>query len=237
MNYISKEDTAAPLDFFTWACYTSNPDELDLHIRYARSYLDAAGLKKTKSIICEYNTVQKGDTPPALAPDYPSELGAALILAQKSSADMMMYSTSDVRSAKNGLFTYDDHRSTHRYAAFNVMRAFGRLYKLGTEYDVGGDYRKELYSLAARGKDEGAIMLVARAYSGRVEIALKDCPFRTCSVIKTVSGGERGEGKVFRAEKIAINGSKIILPVKENEIFEISLYDPAEEVATDGDTV
>ena len=235
LNYITKEETSAPLDFFTWACYTSNPDELALHIKYARSYLDAAGLKRTKSIICEYNTVQKGDTPPALSPDYPSELGAAMILAQKSSADMMMYSTSDVRSKKNGLFTFDDHTSAHRYAAFNVMRAYGRLYKLGAAYDVGGDYRKELYSLAARGKDEGAIMLVARAYSGRVEIALKDCPFKTCSVIKTVPGGERGEGRVFRAERIAINGSKIILPVKENEIFEISLTDMTESAPQNPD--
>ena len=229
LNYIGKEETSAPLDFFTWACYTSNPDELALHVKYARSYLDAAGFKKTKSIICEYNTVQKGDTPPALSPDYPSELGAALILAQKSSVDMMMYSTSEVGARYNGLYTVDDHTSVHCYAAYNVMRAFGRLYRLGTAIDVGGDYRKELYSLAAESKEEGAIMLVARGYSGRVEIALKDCPYTTCSVVKTVPGGERGAGRVYRAERIAINGSKIILPVKENEIFEISLLDKKEE--------
>jgi hypothetical protein len=199
-----------------------------MHSQYARSYLDGAGLRRTKSIICEYNTSRQSGSYPALREGYAAELGIALINGQKSSCDMMMYSSSDAYSVENGLYAIDDRRSVHRYAAFNVMRAYGRLYKLGAAYDVGGDYRKELYSLAARGKDEGAIMLVARAYSGRVEIALKDCPFKTCSVIKTVPGGERGEGRVFRAERIAINGSKIILPVKENEIFEISLTDMTE---------
>jgi len=232
-NYITREETKAPLDFFTWACYTSNPDELALHVKYARSYLDAAGLKRTKSIVCEYNTSPRIDTPPALSPSFASELGASLILAQKSSLDMMMYSTSAVGARLNGLFTFDDNSAPHRYAAFNVMRAFGRLYRLGTAYEVGGDYRKELYALAAADKNEGAIMLVARGYSGKVEIALKDCPFTACSVIKTVPGGERGAGKIFRADRIAINGSKIILPVKENEIFEISLIDKREDPVPD----
>jgi hypothetical protein len=223
-SYITREETKAPLDFFTWECHTSNPDELALHVKYARSYLDAAGLKRTKSIICDYNTLPKSDTPPALSPDYPSELGVSLILAQKSSADMMMYSTSDVRSRLNGLYTVDDHSTHHRYAASNVMRAFGKLYKLGTSYETGGDYRKELYSLAAGNKDQATVMMVVRDYSGKVEILLKDCPFTSCGVIKTVPGTERGEGKVFRAENIAISGSKIILPVKQNEIFEISLF-------------
>lgn len=222
--YINAEATKAPLDFFTWSCYTSNPDELAMHIKYARTYLDGAGLKRTKSIICEYNTVTKSDTPPALSPDFPSELGASLILAQKSSADMMMYSTSDIRSKENGLFTVDDHVRSHRYAAFNVMCAFGKLYKLGTCYETGGDYRKELYALAAGGKDSAAVFFVTRNFSGKVEISLKGCPHNTCSVIKTVPGGERGEGVVYRAENIAIVGSKIILPAKKNEIYEISLF-------------
>ena len=223
-SYINAEATHAPLDFFTWACYTSNPDELAMHIKYARSYLDGAGLRRTRSIICEYNTVSKGDTPPALLPDLPSELGASLILAQKNSVDMMMYSSSDIRSRANALFTMDDHTKPHRYAAFNVMRAFGKLYKLGTSYETGGDYRKELYSLAAGNKDSAAVLLITRSYTGKVEILLKDCPFTTCSVIKTVPGGDRGEGTAYKAENITITGSKIILPAKKNEIFEITLF-------------
>ncbi len=223
-SYINSEQTKAPLDFFTWSCYTSNPDELAMHIKYARTYLDAAKLKKTKSIICEYNTVKKGEVPPALRPDFPSELAASLILAQKSSVDMMMYSTSDISSSSNGLFSVDDWYTPHHYAAYSVMCAFGRLYKLGAALETNGDYRKEVYALAASDKTEGAILLVTRNYSGKVEVVLKGSEFTTCSVVKTVAGGERGAGTVYRAENIAVTGGKIIIPTKKNEIYMISLF-------------
>ena len=221
---VSREGTAAPFDFFTWCCYTSNPDELALHIKYARSYLDGAGLKRVKSIVCEYNTSQKRDTPPGISLPFPSELGASLILAQKNAVDTVIYSTSDPHSPDNGLFTVDDYVKPHRYAAFNAMRAFGRLYKLGTSYETGGDYRKELYALAAGDGESAAVMLVARDYSGKVEIYIKGSEFTACSVVKTVPGAERGEGRVFKAEDIAVVGSKLVLPVKSNEIFEITLH-------------
>ena len=223
-SYINSEATKAPLDFFTWSCYTSNPDELAMHIKYARTYLDSAGLKKARSIICEYNTTEKSNTPPALRPDFPSELAASLILAQKSSADMMMYSTSDISSPSNGLFSMDDWHTPHHYAAYNVMCAFGKLYKLGVALETTGDYRKEVYALAATDRSEGAILLVTRNYSGRVEVVLKGSEFSTCTVVKTVPGGERGVGTVYRAENIAVTGGKIIIPTKKNEIYMISLF-------------
>ena len=223
-NYITAEKTSAPLDFFTWSCYTSNPEELAMHIKYARSYLDAAGLKKTRSIVCEYNTSGVKSIPPALDPEFPSEMGASLILAQKNSVDMLMYSTSDITSKNNALFSVDDYSSHRTYAAYNVMCAYGKLYKLGTAVETTGDYRKEVYSLAAVGKDEGALLLITRNYSGRVEIVLKGSSFDTCSVVKTVPGGERGAGQTYRAENIAITGSKIIVPAKKNEIYLITLF-------------
>ena len=213
-----------PLDFFTWSCYTSNPEELAMHVKYARTYLDGAGLRRTRSILCEYNTSKKLNTPPALSPEFPSELGASLILAQKSSLDMMMYSTSGIHSRDNGLFSVDDFTTPHHYAAYNVMCAFGRLYRLGTAYETTGDYRKELYSLAASDGNVASILLITRNYTGKVEVTLKGCSFDTCSVVKTVTGGDRGEGTVYRAENITVTGGKIILSAKKNEIYEISLF-------------
>ena len=175
-SYITRPDTYAPLDFFTWACYTASPEELSLHARYARSYLDNAGLRRTKSIICEYNTVDRGDKAPALREDLPSELGASLIMAQKSNADMLMYSTSDVFSRENTLFSMDDHTAPHHYASYNVMCDFARLYKLGTAIDTGDDSRKELYTLAAMGGKEAAMLMVTRAFEGKIEIILDDGP-------------------------------------------------------------
>jgi len=223
-RYVTAEATEAPLDFFTWCAYPSNPDELAMHIRYARTYLDNAGLRKTKSIICEYNTMSKGGTISAKRADYPSELCASLILAQKNSCDMMMYSTSDVCSRENGLFSVEDFEKIHHYAAYNVMTAFGKLYKLGTVAETTGDYRKEVYSLCAYNSSEAALLLVSRSYSGRIELILKGSEYTTCSVMKIVGGGERGEGKIYKAENIAITGGRILVPAKKNEIFLIKLF-------------
>ena len=224
LSYITAEETAAPLDFFTWACYTSNPEEIAIHAKYARSYLDGAGLRRTRSIICEFNTNMAGGALPALRDSYPSELGASLIVAQKSSVDMMTYSSSDVFSRENGLFTMDDCTTVHRYAAFNVMKSFASLYKMGTAVDTGDDHRKELYALAAKGKDAGGVMLVVRNFEGKVELILSSCPFNLCTVQKIVPGGARGNGSVYRSKEVDISSGKLLLSVSPGEIYSVSFF-------------
>ena len=223
-SYITSPETEAPLDFFTWACYTTSPEELSLHSKYARSYLDTAGLRRTRSIICEYNTVDLGGTPPALREGIASELGATLIMAQKSPADMMMYSSSDVFSRENALFSMDDHTTPHHYASFGVMCNFARLYKLGGAIDTGDDYRKELYSLAAADASEAAMLMVARNYEGRVEIILTNSPFTSCVVSKTVTGLDRGRGAVYRSKELDVSSGRFSLPVKPHEIYMLSFF-------------
>ncbi len=223
-SYITKPETSAPLDFFTWACYTTNPEELAMHAKYARTYLDGAGLRRTKSIVCEYNTIDLGGTPPALRESLPSELGAALIMAQKSPLDMLMYSTSDVYSRQNALFSMDDHTTPHHYAAYNVMCYFGKLYKLGTAIDTGDDSRKELYSLAAMSSSEAAMMTVSRSYEGKVEIILSSSPYNTCTVSKTLPGGSRGKGTTYRSRDVDISSGRLILSVKSGEIYLLSFF-------------
>ncbi len=222
--YVNNELTKAPLDFFSWSCHTQSPDELAMHIKYARGYLDAAGLKKTKSIICDYNSLRKGTVPIALRPDFPSELCSVLILAQKSNVDMMMYSTSDAASVDNGLFSFDDFITPHHYAAYNVMCAFGELARLSVSYETTGDYRRELYSLASANSDEGRVLIVTREYAGKVELSLKNSDFKTCTVSKISPQGERGSAIVYKAENIAISGDRIIIPTKKNEIYTVSLF-------------
>lgn len=223
-NYVAAEKTYAPLDFFTWACYTSNPEEIAMHSKYARSYLDGAGLRRTRSIICEYNTDDRGGTPPALRDSLPSELGASLIVAQKNQIDMMIYSSSDVSSRENALFTVDDLATHHHYAAFGVMKSFAQLYRLGTAVDTGDDHRKELYALAAIGKDGGGLMLVTRNYEGKVELQLQSCPFNKCTLQKLVPGGNRGKGSTYRSGEVDISSGKLALSVSKNEIYSVSFF-------------
>ena len=223
LAYITAEATAAPLDFFTWACYTSNPDEILIYSKYARNYLDNAGLRRTRSIICEYNTVPRSELPPALDASIPSELGVALIVAQKSPVDMMIYSSSDIFSRGNTLFTMDDHVTTHRYAASNVIRSFSRLYRLGNVAESSDDLRKEVYSLAAFNENEAAMLIVTRKIEGKIDIILNGAAYNTCAVSKTVGGGDRGQGAVLRSKEFGIIGGKITLPVNQNEVYLLTL--------------
>ena len=222
-SYVGAPSTAAPLDFFTWACYAATPEELAMHAKYARTYLDNAGLRRTRSIVCEYNLQRTAAMPNALRPEAPIELGASLILAQKSSIDMMMYSTADIYSADNALFSLDDHFTHRHYASYKVMKHFARLYRLGTVTETE-DYRKEVYSLAAFGTAEAGILVVSKNYNGKIEIILKNSPYNTCSVTKLVAGGDRGEGKEYKAENIAIIGDKINVPANKNEVYYVKLF-------------
>ena len=223
-SYITATNTEAPLDFFTWACYTSNPEEIVMHAKYARTYLDGAGLRRTRSFICEYNTVDKGGTPPALRENLPSELGACLITAQKSQADMMMYSSSDVYSRENALFSMDDHITPHHYASYGVMCYFSKLYKLGSVVDTGDDYRKELYSLAATNGSEAAMMTVTRNFEGKLEIILIDSPFNTCTLSKILPGGTRGKGSTLRSKDVDVSSGRLNFSVGRGEIYLISFF-------------
>ena len=223
-SYITAEATAAPLDFFTWACYTSNPEELAMHAKYARSYLDGAGLRRTKSIICEYNTVDRGGSSPALRESLPSEFASALISAQKSSVDMLMYSASDIYSRENALFSMDDHQNPHHYASFGVMKHFSKLYRLGSAIDSGDDHRKELYSLAAANAEEGGLLISVRNYEGRLEVLTPTSPFALCAVTKTVPGGVRGKGTTYRSKDVDISSGKLVLTVAPGEVYFVSFF-------------
>ena len=220
LNYIRQNE--APLDFFTWVCHTANPEELLMHAKYARNYLDISGFRRTKSILCSYNTAG-GDSLPFQKEGFAAEIVASLITAQRAPLDMMFYATSDVTSGKNGLFSMDDFTTPHRYAAFHTVGLFAKIYRLGTLAETNGDSPKEIYSIAAYNKDEGGIMLVTRNHTGKIEINLKGSEYDLCHVTKVVPGGERGRGIIYRSENIKINKNRLILSAKKNEVYYFEL--------------
>ncbi len=222
LSYISRPETEAPIDFFTWSCHTGNPEEMAMHMKYARSYLDNAGHKRVRSILCDHNFLTRSG-PVALSAEFPSALGSELIMAQKSAVDMMIYASGDAASPRNGLFSIEDYSVHRHYSAYNVMCTFGELYRLGTAYETTADFRKEVYTLAAAGGSEGAILVVTRKYEGRIELTLKDSPFTVCSVAKIKPTSDRGQAKVYNADNIPICGSKILISASEGEIYLIKL--------------
>lgn len=217
LNYIKERE--APLDFFTWTCHTSNPEEISLHSKHARNYLDTSGYRKTKSIISDYNTAIAGDNLIALREWFPAEIVASLIVAQRSPIDMMFYSTSDISSGTNGLFSMDDFQTPHRYAAFQTVSLFSKLYKLGNIVETTDDYPKEIYSLAASNNDQGGLMVVTKNHAGKIEIHLKGADFDLCTVTKVIFGGERAKGIIYRSENIKINKNRLVLAAKKNEVY------------------
>jgi choline dehydrogenase-like flavoprotein len=223
LNYI--RERKAPLDFFTWACHTSNSEELMMYARYARTYLDGAGFKKTKSFLVDYNTAE-GDTLPFEREGFHAELAASLITAQRASIDMMIYATSDVTSGQNGLFSVNDFRVPHRYAAFHAAGLFAKLYRLGTAAETTGDSAREIYSIAAFNKEVGGLMVVTRNFGGKVEVQLNGAEYDSCNVTKLVFGGERGRGVMYRSDNIRINKNRLILAAKKNEIYYFELKKP-----------
>ena len=68
------------------------------------------------------------------------------------------------------------------------------------------------------------MLIVTGEYSGKLEIVLESSAFDSFSVVKTVPGGDRGEGNEYRAENLALSGSKIILPVKKREFYYLTLF-------------
>lgn len=223
LRYIKRKESEAPLDFLTWKCKADNPEEISLHANYARAALGQFGFNKTESIVSEFNLKEAYTGEAKYMREYPSALASSLIIAEKSSIAAMFYSDLAPYSPTNAIFTLDDGKTSHRYAAFEVMRAFGELYALKTTVDTSEDYRRELYLLAAADKDAGGVLLSTRDYDGILEISVRNSNFTCYSVRGIIGGGERGRGYVSEHNGIPLTDGRITLRVGKNEVYYINL--------------
>lgn len=216
-SYITREKPA-PLDFFSWKCYAESPEEVSLHANYAKSYLGQYGLKKTQSVISEFN-LEGTDKDSYLERKYPSSLARAMIIAQKSNVDMMFYSHLDPASHWNALYSLDDRRDKHLYSAYHVMTAFGTLASLGNVVDTTEDYRTEIYSLATVDANYGALVFSTADYSGIVEINLSGREFTSYSIRGVIGGGDRGCGFFTEERGLPLRNGSVTLRVGKNEVY------------------
>ena len=217
LEYVTRT-SPAPLDFFSWKCYAESPEEISLHANYAKSYLGQYGLRKTQSIITEFNLrgTEKGAY---LERQYPAALARAMIIAQKSNVDMMFYSHLSPNSRFNALYSLDERRDKHLYSAYHVMKAFGALGELGNVAESTEDYRTEIYSLATLGEEKGAFVFSTADYSGVVEINLGGKAFSTYSIKGIIGGGERGRGFFTEERGLPLRNDTITLRVGKNEVY------------------
>lgn len=216
-EYITRSDPA-PLDFFSWKCYAESPEEVSLHANYARSYLGQYGLRKAQSIVTEFNLLGT-DKGAHLERQYPATLARTLIIAQKSSVDMMFYSHLAPASDWNALYSLDYSKEKHMYSAYHVMTAFGSLASLVNVVESTEDYRTEIYSLATCGTEKGALVFATADYSGVVELKLSGRSFTTYSIKGVIGGGDRGCGFFTEERGLPLRNDTVTLRVGKNEVY------------------
>ena len=177
MEYITAPETKAPLDFFSWHCYTHEMDELECVCKYAREFIDSYGFLKAESILDEWNYALDWDWKEAKFRKSLTAAAfttAALITMQKNSVDKAMYYDAEVRRITFcGLF--NEYSGLPEKPYYSLL-AFNELKKLGTEIESGVKDGDGIYSLAATDGKETAV-LVAN-FKGRdkgrdAEITLK----------------------------------------------------------------
>ena len=127
---------ALPLDFFSWHCYTANPDELMRRAKGVRALLDAAGFARTESHLNEWNYLPGNDWNGLTAKDARARQkwydrlngpeGAAFVVAslirlQDAPVDAANYFTAEAP----GMGLFSPHGVPSK--AFHAFRAFAAL--------------------------------------------------------------------------------------------------------------
>lgn len=215
MDYITAEETKAPLDFFSWHCYAENPEEIYKCSTFIRNYLDEKGFKDTESYLTEYNSYQIFRTPVKMFKGYAAEIGAGMIIAQNSPMEMMFYYDL-ILGYYNGIF----ERSKAYYTAepmhgYYAMKAFGDLYRLKNQVEsTGGD--TEVYILSASDDVDYATMLAVRNYAGEVEIEIKGADKTAFTVMESTEKRIK-----FKNTIVAVKDGKIKFDVKKDSIYYI----------------
>jgi hypothetical protein len=166
LRYVTTPETAAPLDFFSWHLYTTDPHEITVHAAYVDEKLRVHGLEGVESVFDEWNMVD------ACAPDCwdamkempgATFVATAFCLMQKSPIDKAMYYDALPTRTYCGLYYFPSGKVTKTYHSFV---AFNDLYRLGTAVECASDEAEGIYACAARddGEDRttGAVMIVNR---------------------------------------------------------------------------
>lgn len=152
----------APLDFFSWHIYCSEPKWVVERANETRAMLDKYGFADTESILNEWNYVNgwTGDDWIYSLRTEKNLKGASFISSvmcssQKTSIDMLMYY--DARpGAMNGL--YDTDIVSDILKGYYPFKMFNELYKLKSENAAQSD-NDDIYALAASDENSAAMFI------------------------------------------------------------------------------
>lgn len=164
---------SAPLDFFSWHIYATEPAQIVERALRVRGMLDGHGFRDAESILDEWNFVRSfaGKNMVEAIRVEKSLKGAAFNAAvmaecQREAVDMLMYY--DARPCgMNGLF--DTDIVSVKLKGYYSMKAFNELYKLGTSVRVEAE--APLYAVAAVSGDGSRAALLITNYSDGPAVA------------------------------------------------------------------
>ncbi|MDX1359612.1 MAG: hypothetical protein R3232_12330, partial [Clostridia bacterium] len=155
LSYISNPETKAPLDFFSWHIYNTDPDEVVAHARYIEERLKDNGFGNAESILNEWNYNGPDMFRSMRRMEGAFHVAGVLCELQSAPVDMAMYYDAQPRQRYGGLFKW---YSPTPAKPFYALQAFGSLYKLGNE-SVSSYSGNRLRYCAATDEDDIAVML------------------------------------------------------------------------------
>jgi xylan 1,4-beta-xylosidase len=199
-NFLARcRSESLPLDFFSWHCYTADPEELVRRAHAVRSLLDSFGFKKTESHLNEWNYLPNSTWTPLSRKAAPEvrqraydEIGsaagaafvaAALIGLQDAPVDVCNFYHADVGAF--GLFSEQGVPNKTFYA----MRAFREL--LHTPRRVRADGAKKLSVLAGTSDETVQVLVVnSSAETCQQRFALKNRPWGKAEAVVRIVNSE-----------------------------------------------
>ena len=205
LRYISTPETSAPLDFLSWYCYPTSPEELTLHARYARSTLDEFGFKKTKSYLVGYNVPAYLSDDITERPSLASEIASNIISLAKCDVDLAIFSDPPLATSFGKVFL--SGASAENCPLYHALLMYGELYKLGSAVETLGDSRSEIYTLAATSTERHALMIATREYSGNIELRLSGSTADSCRIRRIASRDGSHSVSSVGAQMPVVNGT------------------------------
>lgn len=218
-RYITAEPTKAPLDFFSWHCYTNKIENMQKETEYVRQLLDRYGFVNTQSILDEWNYMVDWSSQEGLVRK--SMLGAAMVsgtlsMLQKSDVDLAMYYDAEPnRMQFCGLFDAYLQKRTKTYYTF---LAFAEL--LNCKNEIFTDESGSVLHCVGAKDDTGACLLVTNYQAGDVNTEIKIDGLATDKAVTAefYTLDEEKDLSLTRKEYIYGGSGSLFLYMKENSI-------------------
>lgn len=221
----------APLDFFSWHIYATDPSQICERANFFRALLDKHGYTKTESILNEWNYVKgwENDEWVYTLRAEKGLKGASFIASsmcgcQKVPLDILMYY--DARPcAMNGMFRTD--LVCDLLKGYYPFRMFNELYKLQNAVYTDSD-SENLYTCAAAANGEAAVLISHfndddSAAPRETKISFKDFAGKNGAEVEIYLLDEEHDAQLVRTETMSSENFGIVMNISLFDTYLIKI--------------